>query len=348
MRISPARAALLLGFALQPLLGHATPRPLAVLGDSDSAGYQDSISFPPGSPERGGAHRAQSFQWTEVLATLRSAQLDLGPREETGVAGWRARLTGLVGETPRAPRKFDHRHNFAISGAVCENLTGGNSPQLHALTRLIAEQPAQWRRGAVVIRIGINDLGDGDRLAAIATDPNHADFVHARTHCLEQIQQAALQLRAQQPHLLIVLVGLFNNAHWAPYVPRFQQAEQLANIDRAIDGFDSALRALAHGDSGMLFFDDRAWFADTFGGRADDGSAAYRSLAIGDLTVHYTQGDAPEHAILADGHIGTVWNALWANHLLELLNAAWHRRGDPEPAIPPISQDEILGLLGRQ
>lgn len=37
---------------------------LAVLGDSDSHSYQDSLSFPPGSADRGGAYRARTFQWT--------------------------------------------------------------------------------------------------------------------------------------------------------------------------------------------------------------------------------------------------------------------------------------------
>jgi len=49
---------------------------LAVLGDSGSHSYQDSLSFPPGSADRGGAFRARTFQWTEVLARLRAADQD--------------------------------------------------------------------------------------------------------------------------------------------------------------------------------------------------------------------------------------------------------------------------------
>lgn len=51
---------------------------LAVLGDSSSHSYQDSKSFPLGSTSRGGAFRARTFQWTEVLARLRGNELNPG------------------------------------------------------------------------------------------------------------------------------------------------------------------------------------------------------------------------------------------------------------------------------
>ena len=52
--------------------------PLAVMGDSDSHSYQDRIWLPPGDDEPGGPYRAQTFQWTEVLAQLRGTQLGGG------------------------------------------------------------------------------------------------------------------------------------------------------------------------------------------------------------------------------------------------------------------------------
>ena len=57
---------------------------LAVLGDSSSHSYQDSLSFPSGSSGRGGAFRARTFQWIEVLARLRANELNPGPWVEWG------------------------------------------------------------------------------------------------------------------------------------------------------------------------------------------------------------------------------------------------------------------------
>src|SRR3546814_8912268 len=62
--------------------GAMAPRPdripLAVLGDSDSHSYQDTISFPVSTPARGGQFRSITLQWTEVLARMRDKDLDLG------------------------------------------------------------------------------------------------------------------------------------------------------------------------------------------------------------------------------------------------------------------------------
>ena len=52
--------------------------PLAVLGDSDSHAYQDSILIPLSSGKRGGKFRATTLQWTEVLDKLRSTQINQG------------------------------------------------------------------------------------------------------------------------------------------------------------------------------------------------------------------------------------------------------------------------------
>src|SRR5690606_24486956 len=94
--------------------------PLAVLGDSDSHAYHDTLHFPPGWPARGGPSRAITFQWTEVLARRRPEAIDLGPWGRWGMRRSWARVLGRLGRTVRAPRKEDHRHNFAVSGARCE------------------------------------------------------------------------------------------------------------------------------------------------------------------------------------------------------------------------------------
>ena len=83
--------------------------PLAALGDSDTHSYQDRVSFPAGSFKRGGAFRATTFQWIEVLARLRGSELDPGPWGVWGTRGRIATLQEWFGWEGRAPRKEDYR-----------------------------------------------------------------------------------------------------------------------------------------------------------------------------------------------------------------------------------------------
>lgn len=312
--------------------------PLAVLGDSDSHGYQDTLSFPPGSDKRGGIQRAHTLQWTEVLARLRGDHLDLGPREVTGMPGWQARFWRLLREAPRAPRKLDHRHNFAISGVGCRHLVEGHAAQVPALRALIAADPQRWRRGIVVIRVGINDLGTREVLDRVAAgDRIEADRRIER--CQQSTALAVDQLLGEQPGLRIVLIGLFDNAHWAPQHQRWQDPSALARLDAHAERFDAGLRRIA-ADRGALFFSDRDWFRARWGGRDGEGRPAYRTLTLGGWRIGNSQGDAAQHATLADGHAGTLWNALWADALIELLND-----NGLNPPVPNLTQAEILSLL---
>ena len=98
---------------------------LAILGDSDSHGYQDRVWFRSGTGLRGGPSRAFTLQWTEALARLRGDQLDLGRVRRCGVRRPIARLAGRFGLGLRTPRKHDHEHNFAFAGARCVDLVAG-------------------------------------------------------------------------------------------------------------------------------------------------------------------------------------------------------------------------------
>lgn len=296
-------------------------RPLAVLGDSDSHAYQDTVSFPPSSGKRGGLHRAATLQWTEVLARVRPAQLDLGEWGVWGVPRPVARLQRLLGLQDRAPRKQDHRFNLAISGAGCETLTTGGGRQVQRLLALMDRDAQRWHRGIVVIRIGVNDFGMEDGLARLARDPADPLAQRAIGQCIEQVKAAVALLHERHAHLRIVLVGIFDNAHWPRYRERWQSASEIDNITRGLNAFDSSLAQIAAADSRIAFFDDRAWFAQRWGGRDADGRPAYRSLKLASgLAVSNTMGDEPGHAVIADGHAGLVWNALWAQSLVALLN----------------------------
>ena len=62
----------------------------------------------------------------------------------------------------------------------------------------------------------------------------------------------------------------------------------------------------------------QAWFAARWGTRAETGRPDYRTVRFGPrFEVGNTAGDEPRHATLTDGHAGSVWNALWAQSLVD-------------------------------
>lgn len=317
--------------------------PFAVLGDSDSHSYQDRISFPLGSDKRGGAYRETTLQWTEVLARLRGQRLYPGKWGIYGTRGTVARLRRWLGLEGRSPRKEDYHYNFALSGSKCSDLLEGYAQQAKALLSLMDQRPAYWRNGVVVIRIGVNSFGDAAELEQMAHDPMAVQAQRKIASCVRDIHQSVVALRARYPGLRIVLVGIFDNSNWVPYLDRWRNPAMVANISRGLDVFDHALKNMAEEDPGIAFFDDRAWFADHWGARDARGGAAYSELAVGDfLHVSNTAGDEPHNAVLRDGHAGTAWNAEWARSLVELLNSRFHL------GIAPITEAEVIAMVRTQ
>lgn len=317
----------------------AMPIPIAALGDSDSHSYHDRIWIPEG---RGGTFAASTFQWTEALQQLRGQQLDLGP---WGVWGSRKRwvqVLNAVGLDARAPRKEDFRYNFAFAGARCEDLTEGVFRQAPRLVAEMDGEPERWRDGVVVIRIGVVSFGMDGSLEQLASDPLNSPARHTIDGCVSHIRAAVALIHARHPQTRIVVVGILNNADWPPLFERWQSAAALANIGQGLDAFDTPLRQLAAADPRIAFFDDRAWFAQRWGGRGPDGRPAYKALSAGlPLTVTMSQGDDPHHAVLKDGHAGMVWNALWAQSLVALL------RSEFDLPLATISDAEVAAFVSR-
>lgn len=314
--------------------------PIGILGDSDSQSYQGRIPFGgPGIPA-GGEFHATTLQWPEVLARLRPGQVDLGEWGVWGLPRWlsMARLRDGLALRWRGPRKEDYRHNLAWPSG-CGDLNQHPWRQTQRLVDIMDEDPVAWRRGMVVIRIGVNDFGKEslDLLAADSMSP----IVHSRMQaCVGQIREAVRLIRHRHVDTRIVVVGIFNNAHWPEYLARFQVPEALRRIDDGLDAFDNALRSLAREQPGVAFFDDRAWFSRHWGGRDPAGHPAYRTVAIGDvLQVTNTAGDAPTNSVIANGHAGLVWNVLWVQELVALMRSAL------QVPIDPVTDDEVRAFV---
>jgi len=353
MAIDPTAKKLACGLALTLSLAtvaaHAAPEAgarirLAVIGDSDSHAYHDRLRFSGEDGARGGVHHATTWQWTEALQRLRGGWVDQGAWGHHGSSGVLARAADWVGLPARAPEKVDFLYNFAVSGARCESLMGGER-QVPQLVDLMDQEPEAWRDGVVVIRIGVNSFGQSDSLERLAANPDDPELSGTITRCISAMREAVHHLRQGHPHTGVVLVGIFDNSNIGDAARVRRAPDELRNITTALDRYDNALRAMAARDTRIAFFDDRAWFASLWGARSPDGRPRYRDVDIGGrLRVANTQGDAPSHAVLADGHAGSAWNALWAKALVDLLDRHFGAR------IPAVDEAELLALLqpGRQ
>lgn len=327
--------------ACSPSQGSDGPRPgirLAVIGDSDSHAYHDSVTFPLGGRARGGARRAQTFQWTEVLQRLRGATLDQGVWGARGVGPRVARVAAWFGVSLRSPRKQDFAYNVAYSGHRCADLLHPRG-QVGQVEQLLRSDPQGWSQGVVVIRIGINDLGTRDQLRRVAAGEIEASGSSAVGDCLREITQSVDRLQARLPTLRIVLVGIDDNAGWPPLHGEFQSAAAMLHLRAYHDAFDNGLRAIAADRKGVAFLNERWLFQRYWGGRTADGVPDYRAVSIAGLTVTPTQGDALEHMTLADGHAGTVANTLWAKALVDVLTDSLALE------VPRISTAEIEAFL---
>ncbi|AMM25475.1 SGNH/GDSL hydrolase family protein [Variovorax sp. PAMC 28711] len=313
--------------------------PLAVLGDSNSHSYQDSLAFKPGSEGRGGAFRARTFNWIEIIARLRGKELDPGPWGVWGHSGVIASAREALGASgDRAPRKEDYRYNFANSGAGCANLMAGRFQQAPRLLALMDTEADRWKRGVVVIRMGLNDWAG--QLDVIAQDPAAPGVRDVTARCTRAIRETVALIHATHPETKVLVVGIVNEADDPGYVDRFGTARESANIDKALNDFNGSLRALAESSNNTAYFDDAAWVVARWGRRDAEGRPDYKTVAIGTtLQVANTAGDDPRNALVADHHAGLVWNALWAQSLVARLNNAF---GLP---LTPISDQQVADFV---
>jgi hypothetical protein len=320
---------------------------LGVLGDSDSAAYQDHVSFPDSGEQPGGAFHLITLQWPEVVAQIRSSQVDMGKWAVWGVPRWASLARARDGlRLPwRGPRKETHQNNLAWASG-CESLTKGPWRQAQRLVDVMDEQPKRWESGVVVIRSGVNSFGKESDLAALAVDPDDPAVMSRMAACVDQIRAAVTLIHERHPSTRIVLVGIFNNADWVPYLGLWQSKRQQANISSGLDHFDKALQSMALADPRLAFFDDRAWFRRHWGQRdPETGLPKYQAVQIGDvISVTNTAGDGPENATLANLHGGLVWNLLWAQELVQLVRTQF---GIPIDTITDVEvANHLRGALG--
>ncbi|RZL68483.1 MAG: SGNH/GDSL hydrolase family protein [Variovorax sp.] len=314
--------------------------PIAVLGDSGSHSFQDSISFPPGSPDRGGPLRARTFQWIEVLARLRGNELDPGPFVAWGSSGVLASGREAIGLSGgRAPKKEDYLYNFANSGAGCNNLLNGRNRQAPRLVALMDREPERWKRGVVFISIGLNNWAG--LLDLQAREPDTAETREAIRYCTEQLRATVNLIHASHPETRVLLAGIVNDADDPGKASRWQSAGETANINKALGNFNAAVRKLAESLPRTAFYDDAAVFARLWGGRNPaNGKPDYKTVTIGkDFRVTNSAGDDPRNALVADGHAGVVWNTFIAQAVVARLREAF------QLPLTPITDKDVADFV---
>lgn len=309
--------------------------PLAVLGDSDSHSYRDKHL----GTQRGGDYHEVTFQWTEILARLRPAEIELGQFGYWGTRGIIYKFRQALGLDARTPRKQDFEYNFARTGSVCSELSPGSYEQQSVqLVKLMDKAPGYWQKGLVVIRIGINDFGQWSMLRTYESGEITGTIRQPIINCINHIQNAVTLIRQQHPAVKIVLVGIVDNSNWPLDEETDDQGHR--NINEVLDIFDSGLADIAALDPNMLFVEDRDWFTRVLGKWGPAHFLGSREYSLGGgVSIVNSRGDHPRNIMLADKHASTVANALWVNNLITEIN---HYFG---MGFTPLSNSEIAGLV---
>jgi hypothetical protein len=311
---------------------------MAILGDSDSHSYHDRLQLHPSKGQRGGPFNSSTWQWGELLSQLRPQQIDPGTWGTWGTWGKLGLVHDLLGLGGRAPAKEDFQFNFAQSGAGCEALIQGRMTS--RLLYLMDHEPQRWAHGVVVIRIGVNDIGTEEALQALSVNPQDAAVQTLSRDCVAHIGQSVAMIHAHHPHTRIVLVGMFDNSHWAPLTHKWTSRRELDNIAAGLRPFNEGLLKLVRQDPRVAFFDDQAWFQQHWGSRDAQGQPAYHPVSLNArYVIDNTSGDHPRNGTLADGHAGVVWNLLWAQSLIALLNQQF------QTGLTPLSPTEIVQFM---
>jgi hypothetical protein len=308
--------------------------PLAVLGDSDSHIYHDPVNH----IERGGAYHHVTYQWTEILDALRPGIFDLGEKNFWGSMNKVAGLKRFFGLSAKAPPKYDYKYNYAFSGMKSASLLHEWPRQTHWLLGEIAHDRG-WNQGVVVIRIGINDIGQINHLQEYVKKGITEEVRRRVESCAHHIADTVQAIRQANDSIRIVLVGIADNSS-APFDKNMRFSPEDKKVIRSVlDMFDTLLEEIATHDDKAVFMDDRFWLQRYWPeGKSGSAEESLELFLGGGVGVTKTWGDHPRNLILADGHAGTVANGLWTRELIELLNHAFGFN------ISPLLDEEIAAL----
>jgi phospholipase/lecithinase/hemolysin len=279
---------------------------LGIMGDSASDEYR-------ADDDRGGAYASTTLSWDELLERYRGIN----------VGRW-----GTWGGT----RRSGYEHNWALSGATAEDVV--NTGQATGL----AQQVAAGEVNTVVLYVGANDFAIWNGAYAkiykgTLVDKTLEDYVNS---VVSSIATAIDTVRAAGPVNMIVT----NLEDGGANPSQFPDPIKRQLVSNVIVSVNADIRSVVNARSGVAL-------VDLHNAASDPVISSRIDLTNGNLMVAgqgislKTNGDEPHHALLSDGHFGTVIGCLLANYIF--VNPLDSKFGQN---IPPFSDEECLTNAG--
>lgn len=283
---------------------------LAVLGDSGQDEYR-------ADNQRGGAYGETTFNWVELLASVRHINLgEWGTRDE--------------------PRRSGYAFNWARTGATSDQMI------IAGQHTGIAEQVLAGQVSHAVIQIGANDFASDDLTIPIYDGSLSGAALEARLNqIVDNIITAARTLK--QTNRCQVLVAATQDYYITLHMlPELQQRfPDPVGQQRSVDAMTYLNQQIAarSAQEGVAFFDFNAAYLAEINNRLD----AEGFLVVGGERINLqVRGDEPHFGLLDDQyvHSGTVLSGLTAKVYIEAFNRFF------QTGITPLSDDEILRAAG--
>ena len=316
-------------------MADSQPISIAILGDSDSHSFRDEYD----NKARGGDFHHVTYNWPALWDKFRSNEVNLGKFDAWGIHYRIARVLYWLDIETRSPKKLDFEYNYAVSGLRCKSLLRDWPFQAQWMEDRLKRYPEQWQNGVVVIRIGVNDLGQNKTMDQWAQNGFNETAQTTVNACVEDIITAAETLMAAHPQVRIALVGVCRNYNIGKTQELWpDNLNHLKNINSVLTEFDNGLAKFANQHDRVAFVDDVNWFTNKFGDRVTNSLKNQTHLTNG-FMVNNSNGNHPSHLILKDGHAGTIYNGWWLNDLIHSLNQAFQLK------LTPLTDDEIYSVI---
>jgi hypothetical protein len=272
------------------------------MGDSSSDEYRADNN-------RGGAYAAVTFNWMEQLVRVRGVN----------AGAWGTRTE---------PRRTGYQFNWARSGArAADVISQGQAAG-------VANQVAGGQVSHALLMIGTNDfaLWNGTYQEIYNGSLSGLALTNKLDAIVANMRQAITTVKAAGPVKMFVATLIDRGQHFAAAFPDAARRQLVTNAILSVNAQVWALAA----ETGTVVFDYYS-FGSVLLPRMDGAG----SVRVGSEVISLTAaGDEPHHAVLGDNeHLGTVVSGLFANYVLETLNA--HGFG-----IEPFTDQEILETAG--
>ena len=308
---------------------------VAVLGDSDSHSYRDTYD----NKLRGGIYNKNTYNWFELWNLLSKKEINSG---EWGAWGNHYRITKIkhrLGIKSRSPRKLDYKYNYSLSGLKCDSLFDTWPYQGQWLLEEIRSNPVRWSKGLVIIRIGINDIGNKNEVTKWAKTGLDEIAQNKVTECVNAITTSAQKLKNESRTIKIALIGVTRSYNFSGYCCQNLTREEINNIENVLQEFDKKLIKFSGLSENISYIDDHYWFNNLFGSQENQ-NLLEKINYDGTIDLYNKSGDFPNNILLSDDHTGTLYNGLWVNHLISVLNK------DFQLNLSSLALEDVIAISG--